>query len=379
MDITLNKAQLNVIKEARKFLKKECPSEFVREMFEDQKGYTDELWDKIVQMDWTAISIPEEYGGMGMALLDLVLILEETGRVLLPGPFLSTVSLFAEALVVAGSDKQKGFFLSKVADGSIKGTLALFEPDGGSNPGYIQTSANPEGDSFILNGTKLMVPDAHVADYLICAARTRPGASLEEGITLFILPADTPGMEITVHPTMDSIRKYSQIEMRQVTIHRDQILGELDNGWEALDKAMQRSQVAICAESVGGAQWAMESATEYAKNRIQFGQPIGAFQAVKHRCAQMFADVESSRSILYYAAWAQDHEEPTAASIAASAAKAYCSEAFTRVTCDNVQVLGGAGFVWEDDIHLYLKRAKANEIALGDPDYHRDRLVDLLP
>jgi len=238
--------------------------------------------------------------------------------------------------------------------------------------------ARADGDGFVLNGTKLFVPDAHVADFLACAARTEAGNDPAQGITLFLVDLSADGVSVSLLPTMDSTRKLCTVELKEVWVSPEGVLGELHKGWAPLSRVLQRAQVGLCAECVGGAQRAMEIATEYAKIRIQFDQPIGAFQAIKHRCAQMYVEVESSRSILYWAAWAQDHGDSKEAALASSVAKAYCSEAFTHVSTGAIQVLGGTGFAWENDIHLYLKRAKANEVALGDPTYHREKVVQLL-
>lgn len=378
MDITLSKAQQDIAKEARRFLKKECPKEFIEEMHDSGDGYTDGLWSKIIDIDWPAMCIPEKYDGMGMPLLDMAMVLEETGRALMPGPFFSTVLYAAETINAAGTEDQKKAWLTKIANGDIKATLALSEPDGGADIEYIQMAAEPEGGGYVLNGTKILVPDAHVADVIVCAARTLPGDGVENGITLFAIDASADGVSVSPLPTMDAVRKYGVVEFNNVKAGADALLGEANAGWAPLFRAVQRANVGIAAESIGGAQWAMEAATEYAKMRVQFDQPIGAFQAIKHRCAQMFADVESSRSLMYYAAWAQDNEDETTAAIAASAAKAYCTEAYKNVVCGTVQVMGGAGFIWENEVHYYLKRAKANEVILGDPAYHREKILRLL-
>ncbi len=378
MDITLSKAQQDIAKEARRFLKKECPKEFIEEMYEDPNGYTDTLWSKIVEIDWPAMCIPEKYEGMGMPLLDLVMVLEETGRALLPGPFFSTVLYAAETINAAGSEAQKKAYLPKIANGEIKGTVAVYDPDSGSDLEYIQMKAESDGNGYVLNGTKVLVSDAHVSDFIICAARTTAGENPENGITLFIIDPKADGVTVSLLPTMDAVRKYGVVEFKDVKVGAEAVLGDVDKGWAPFFKAVQRANVGIAAESIGGAQWAMETATDYAKMRVQFDQPIGAFQAIKHRCAQMFADVESSRSLLYYAAWAQDNEDTTTAAIAASAAKAYCTEAYKNVVCGTVQVMGGAGFIWENEVHYYLKRAKANEVIMGDPDYHREKILRLL-
>jgi alkylation response protein AidB-like acyl-CoA dehydrogenase len=378
MDVSLSKVQIDIAKEARRFLDKECPTDYARQMFEDERGFTDDIWIKMTEMDWMRVRIPEPHGGMGMDQMDLTMVLEEMGRAVLPGPFFSTVLLAAEAIMEAGTDSQKKRYLPGIANGEIRGTLALHESDGGADLGYIQMQASVDGDGFVLNGTKLFVPDAHVADFLVCAARTEAGNDSTQGITLFLVDLSADGISVSPLPTMDGTRKLCAVDFREVRMSSQGVMGELHRGWGPLSRALQRAQVGLCAECVGGAQRAMEIATEYAKIRIQFDQPIGAFQAIKHRCAQMYVEVESARSILYWAAWAQDYGSPEEAALAASVAKAYCSEAYTHVATGAIQVLGGTGFAWENDIHLFLKRAKANEQALGDPVYHRERVLQLL-
>lgn len=378
MDIKLSEDQIEIARQARRFCEKESPVEFVRDMFEDERGFTDAIWAKMVEMGWTAMCIPEVYGGLEMELMDLAVVLEEMGRGVIPGPFFSTVMLAAEAVMKAGDDGQKERYLSGIAIGEIRGTLALHEADGGADPGYIQMKAGANGDGFVLNGTKLFVPDAHTADFLVCAARTEEGNDPAQGITFFIVDAGANGVSISLLPTMDGTRKLCAVEFKGVKVGPEGILGETHKGWDALRPVLQRAQVGLCAECVGGAQQAMEMATEYARVRIQFDQPIGAYQAVKHRCAQMFVEAESSRSVLYWAAWAQDHGDPEEAERAASVAKTYCSEAFRNISASAIQVLGGTGFSWEHDIHLYIKRAKANEVALGDPVYHREQIAKLI-
>jgi alkylation response protein AidB-like acyl-CoA dehydrogenase len=378
MDVSLSKVQLDIAKEARRFLDKECPTDYVRDMYEDERGFTDEIWGKMIEMDWMRVRIPETYGGIGMDQMDLTMVLEEMGRAVLPGPFFSTVLLAAEAIMEAGNESQKERYLPGIAAGEIRGTLALHEPDGGADLGYIQMEARADGDGFVLDGTKISVPDAHVADFLVCAARTEPGNDLTQGITLFLVDLSADGVSVSLLPTMDGTRKLCAVDFKAVQVSPEAILGEPHKGWKHLSRVLQRAQVGLCAECVGGAQRAMEIATEYAKIRVQFDQPIGAFQAIKHRCAQMYVEVESSRSILYWAAWAQDHGDPKEAAMAASVAKAYCSEAYTHVSTAGIQILGGTGFAWENEMQLYLKRAKANEQALGDPIYHREQVIKLL-
>ncbi len=378
MDISLNKTQRDIAKEARRFLKKECPMEFVKEMCEDEKGFTEDIWKKMTDMDWMAMRIPESYGGMGMDLMDLNMVLEEMGRAVFPGPFFSTILLAAEAIMASGSDAQKDRYLPGIADGILRGTLALNEPDGGADTGYIQMAARAEGDDFVLTGTKISVPDAHVADVLICAARTEAGDDPNKGITLFLVDPSEPGVSVSLLPTMDGTRKLCVVEFKGVRLGKESILGKSHRGWGTLKQVLQRAQIGLSAECVGGAERVMEIATDYAKIRIQFNQPIGTFQAVKHRCAQMYLEAESARSLLYWGAWAQDHGDEKEAAIAASAAKSYCSETFTHNASSAIQILGGTGFTLESEVHFYLKRAKGNEMALGDPAFHREQVMGLL-
>ncbi|MBI4773792.1 MAG: acyl-CoA/acyl-ACP dehydrogenase [Deltaproteobacteria bacterium] len=378
MDLSFNEDQIEIARQARRFLDNECPMDKVRLLLEDEHGCTDELWSKMAEMGWMMLRIPESYDGMGLDLLDLCVVLIEMGRTALPGPFFSTVLLAAETLLETGSDHQKQAFLSRIASGDIRGTLALHEPAGGAVPGYVQMEARADGDGYILNGVKGFVPDAHGADFIICAARTMPGNDPAEGISLFLLNRETPGVSVNLLKTMDQGRKLCEVHFDKVRLPRQAVLGEVHRGWAPLRRVLQRAQVGLCAESVGGAQRAMEMAVEYAKIRHQFDQPIGSYQAIKHRCAQMLLEVEGSRSVLYWAAWAQDHGSSEEAELAASVAKTYCSETFRNVSAGAIQVLGGTGFTWEHDMHIYLKRAKANEVALGDPAYHREEVARLI-
>jgi len=286
--------------------------------------------------------------------------------------------LAAEAIMAGGSDSQKANILPRIAAGEIKGTIALHERDGGSDPEYIRMEARPNGDGFMLSGTKIGVLDAHVSDLMICAALSQPGSDPLNGITLFVVNPKAKEVSVSLLPVMDGTRKMCAVEFKDLPLSREDILGEVNTGWSFLEKVLQRVQVGLCAENVGGAQRAMEIATSHAKSRVQFDKPIGAFQAIKHRCAEMYVDVECGRSISYWAAWAQDQADRNEASLAASVAKAYCAEMFRKVSTSAIQVLGATGFSWDHDIHLYLKRAKVNEVLFGDPTYHRERIVRIL-
>jgi alkylation response protein AidB-like acyl-CoA dehydrogenase len=376
--IKLNDDQVEIARQASRFIENECPMEYVREMFEDPRGFADDSWRKMVEMGWTAMLLPEAYGGLDMDLMDLCVILEEMGRSVTPGPLFSTVLLAAETVKAAGDETQKERYLTGIAEGKLRGSLALSEPDGGADLDYVRMEARSEGDRFFLSGTKLFVPDAHTSDFLIVAARTGEVDDSGDGISLFLLDSGAEGISISLLPTMDSTRKLCAVELKDVSVRQEDMLGKQGRGWDYLQTSLRRAQVGLCAESVGGAERCMRIATEYAKERIQFDQPIGAFQAVKHRCAQMFLEVESARSLLYWAAWTQDNGDSKEAALSASAAKVYCAENFKNVACAAIQVLAGTGFTWEHDLHFFLKRAKANEVMMGDPVYHREEIARIM-
>lgn len=375
MEIKLNEDQMEMRRQARRFFEKECPMSYVRAMFEDQRGFTDDIWNKIVEMGWTAMLLPEAYGGLELDVMDLCVVFEEMGRAVIPGPLFSTVLLAGETIKEAGNDAQKQKYLSGIATGELRGTLALSEPDSGADPDYVQMAANSTENGFVLNGIKIFVIDAQTADFLVVAARTSRGVDPSTGLSLFLIDPKTAGIAITPLITMDSTRKQGMVEFKDVRVPPERLLGVRDKGWSYLSKVLNRARVMLAAENVGGSEKCMEMATQYAKERVQFDQPIGTFQAVKHPCAQMFVGVESSRSILYWAAWNQDYGNANDASLSALAAKVYCSKNYKNVACATLQILGGIGFTWEHDLHFYLKRAKANEVALGDPLYSREEII----
>jgi len=376
MDFELGEEQVMLKTSARDFLEKECPKQLVREMMEDERGYSPELWRKMAEQGWMGLAFPEEYGGAGMTFLDLAVLLEEMGRALAPGPFVPTVVLTGLAILAAGTEEQKQQFLPKIANGDVIMTLALLEPSGGLEASDITVKATPDGDNFIIDGTKLFVPDAHVADYLLCTARTKDGPNKEEGITLFLVDAKTDGIKTEMLKTMTG-EKLCEVIFRTVAIPRENILGELHQGGPIMQSLLDKAAVAECAWMVGGARWALEASVEYAKERIQFGVPIGSFQAIQHKCANMLVEVEGATAITYYAAWAVSENNP-GITLAASMVKAYCSDIYKHVAAEGIQIHGGIGFTWDHDMHLYFKRAKTSEVAFGDGDYHREKVAKLL-
>jgi alkylation response protein AidB-like acyl-CoA dehydrogenase len=376
MDFGFNEEQELLRSTARKFLENECPSEFVRARMEEPAGVTDDFWKKLAEQGWLGLIYPEQYDGTGLGLVDLVVLMEEMGRAVAPGPYFSTVLLGGLAILEAGGDAQKKEWLPRIAAGDKRVALAWMEPSAQLGPAGVTLTAVKRGETFTLSGTKLFVHDAHTADALVVAARTRPGAGAD-GVSLFLLPKGTKGLEVTLLPTMDQTRKLCEVACSDVTVGADALLGAAGAGWAPLSRVLDRATVALCAEMCGGAQKVLDMTVEYAKIRQAFGRPIGSYQGVKHRAADMLVDVENSKSITYYAAWALDENSPEAP-LAVSMAKAYVSDAYRRVAAGGIQLHGGIGFTWEHDLHLYFKRAKGSEFTFGDATHHRERVAQLV-
>lgn len=376
MNFELEEEQLMLKSSAREFLDKECPKKQVRAMMDDSKGYSPEMWKKMAGLGWQGLAFPEQYGGVGSSFLDLVVLLEEMGRALVPGPFLATVVHAGRAILLAGNEQQKRDYLSKIANGDLIMTLALTEEAGGFEATDISMKAKSANDHFILNGKKLFVPDAHVADCFVVVARTKNTARKENGITLFLVDAKTNGIKIETLKTMSG-EKLCAIVFDNVSVPATNVLGVLDKGWSVVKQVLEEATIAECAWMMGGARWVLETTVEYAKTRIQFDHPIGTFQAVQHKLANVAVEVEGCTSLTYYAAWTATENDPNRA-MAASMAKAWVSDSYKHATFEGVQIHGGIGFTWDHDMHLYFKRAKHSEVAFGDGDYHREKVAQLL-
>jgi len=376
MDFELGEEQAMLKTSARDFLENECPKKLVRDMMDDKTGYSPDLWRKMADLGWQGLIFPEQYGGVGMTFLDLAVLLEEMGRALVPGPFVPTVILAGQPILAAGTEEQKQEFLSEITGGDMIMTLAFMEENGGIEASDIAVKATAAGDGFTISGTKLFVPDAHVADYILCVARTKDGADKEDGITLFLVDAKSSGIKTEILKTLTG-QKLCEVAFKNVTVPRANVLGEVDKGWPIMKKVLDEATIAECAWMIGGAQWVLETSVEYAKERIQFGKPIGSFQAIQHKCANMAIDVEGAVDITYYAAWAVSENDPGIA-MAASMAKAWCSDIYTRAAAEGIQIHGGIGFTWDHDMHLYFKRAKSSEVTWGNGDYHREKVADML-
>jgi alkylation response protein AidB-like acyl-CoA dehydrogenase len=376
MNFGFNDEQELLRSTARKFFENECGSDTVRRLMETPEGISPDLWTKIAEQGWLGLVFPEAYDGMGLGLVDLVVLMEEMGRAVVPGPYFSTVLLGGLAVLEAGSEAQKKEWLPKIAAGDKRVALAWMEPSAQLGPAGVTLTATEKGGRYTLSGTKLFVHDAHTADALVVAARTRPGAGAE-GVSLFLLPRETSGLRVMLLPTMDQTRKLCEVTCADVTVGADALLGAAGAGWAPLGRVLDRATVALCAEMCGGAQKVLDMTVEYAKIRQAFGRPIGSYQGVKHRAADMLVDVENGKSITYYAAWALD-EGAAEAPLAVSMAKAYVSDAFRRVAAAGIQLHGGIGFTWEHDLHLYFKRAKGSEFTFGDATHHRERVAQLV-
>lgn len=367
MDLSLSEEQEMLKNAARDFLTDKCPKKLVRDMEEDEKGYPPELWRGMAGLGWMGLIFPENYNGSDMSFLDLTVLLEEMGRACLPGPFFSTVILGGLPILDAGSEGNKEKYLPGIASGESIFTLALTEPSARYDAGAIEVEATSDNNEYVINGTKLFVPDANVADYMLCVARTGSGARDEDGITIFIVDARNPGISCSLLKTTAS-NKSCEVIFDRVRVPGENILGKLDKGWSVVQRIMERAAVAKCCEMVGGMQAVLEMTVEYAKQRVQFGAPIGSFQAVQHHCANMLADLDSSRIITYEAAWRLSNGLPGAEE--AAMAKAWTSAAYQRVVSLATQIHGGAGIMVDHDLPLYFRRAKAAELAFGDSRFH---------
>ncbi len=374
MDFGFSEEQEMLRQSARNLLEKECPPSVVRKLMEDERGYSLELWKQMAALGWMGLVIPEACGGAGLTYVDLVVVLEEMGRVLLPSPFIWTV-LFGEAIKRAGSEAQRRELLPKVASGDLVGALAYMEPSGAWDAAGITMPARADGPDFVLEGEKMFVNDGHVADYLLVAARV--GGQGESGVTLFALDSKRAGISIVPLKTMDMTRKLCEVRFQGVKAAGADVVGEVGQGWRTLSAVLDRGRVALSAEMMGGAEKVLEMSVEYSKVREQFGRPIGSFQAVQHKCANMLVDIESARSAVYYAAWAVSNEVDEA-SLGAALAKAAASDAYRRTSAEAIQVHGGIGFTWEHDLHLYFKRAKSSEFTFGDANYNREIVAQLI-
>jgi alkylation response protein AidB-like acyl-CoA dehydrogenase len=377
MEFGFTKAQEMIRSQAAETLKRACPRSLVRQVMESADGHCEGLWERMADLGWMGLVFPEEYGGLGLSWVELAVVLEEMGRALAPGAFFSTVLLGGLTLLEAASEEQKQRWLAPLAAGRLKATLALVEPEGRLGPEGVTARAEPESGGYLVSGVKLFVPDARVADLIICAARTGKSSGAEEGITLLAIDRESEGLTLTPLETMDQTRRLYEVSCSRVRVPAERVLGREGGAWPVIERVSDQAAVGLCAEMVGGAQQVLKMCVEYAQTRVQFGRPIGSFQAIQHRCADMLLLIESARSATYAAAWAAS-ENPAELALLASVAKAYTSDAYAWVAGEGIQLHGGMGYTWEHDAHLYFKRAKADEVTFGDATYHRARVARLI-
>jgi alkylation response protein AidB-like acyl-CoA dehydrogenase len=356
MQFGLTESQEFLKDSARKFFAGECPSTEVRRLMETDTAYDAALWSKLTDQGYTGIIFPEEYGGVGLGKVELMLLMEEAGRALLPGPFFSTVVLAGSVLEAVSTPANKKKYLAPICQGEARATVAILEASASWNPRSVQLSAA----NGKLTGDKLFVPDAAIADFLVVVARNG----------VFVADSKARGVKITPMSAMDLTRKLYAVEFSNTPVEE---IGAAKD----LPRAFDVATAALAAELVGGMQRTLEITVEYAKTRKQFGKPIGMFQAVQHQCADMYLETESARSAVYYAGWALEENSPDAAN-AVSIAKMYASDAGRTVGNRGIQIHGGMGFTWENDLHLYYRRAKASETAFGDATFHRERIASMV-
>jgi len=372
VDLKFSETQEMLKKMASDFTSAECPKAKVRELEEDETGYSPDIWKKMAGLGWMGLIIPEEYSGMEMAFQDLIILMEELGRNILPGPFFSTV-VGTFPILEGGTEEQKKELLQKIASGESIISLALLEADDTFFASSIATTATPTENGFVINGTKLFVEMAHIADKLICAVKTKDTTNPEEGITLFIVDAKSPGVHFEVMPTI-AMDKLCEVKLENVLVPKEGMLGELNKGWPLIISTLEKGALIKSAESVGAMQACVDMTVEYSKERVQYDRPIGSYQALQHIMVDMWIAMETSRYLLYKSAWAASEGLPC--SKEASATKAYVNEAYKHVSKWAIRLHGGIGTSREHDISLYYRRARSSDPSFGGTDFHREIVAE---
>jgi alkylation response protein AidB-like acyl-CoA dehydrogenase len=373
MDFDFSEEQGMLRDVAREFLTEQCPPEHARKMFEDARGYDPAIYRKLADLGILGLPFPEEYGGTGLGMVDQTIVLEEMGRVAYPGPYFAGVVLAGAVILASGDEKAIARYLPGIATGELTATVAFLEDNIDWGPGAIGLRATADGDNYRLSGVKRLVPFGASVDTIVVVARTNDGTGAD-GITLIAVPRESAGLTVEPNVSLDMNEKVATLRFDNVSVPAENVIGTAGAGWPAVEAMLRRAQVAAAAEMLGASRKALEMSVEYAKVREQFGQPIGSFQAIKHRLAEMLEAAENATSAVYYAAWALDADAPDAA-LAASVAKSTLNEASRMVTGQAIQVHGGIGYTWEYDLHLYWKRAKHLEPLYGDTAYHRERAL----
>ncbi len=374
MEFGLNEEQRILKSETRRFLNKECPIDFVKEMIKDEKGYSSSLWKKIADLGWMGILFEEKYGGTNGTFLDLCIILEEIGKVLLPGPFFSTVVLSGVIIEKGASEEIKQRFLPRIAKGDLIMTLALTEIEGIYAIEEIESRGEIKEDGFVLRGKKMFVPDANVSDFIIFPAKScRKGRS--NGVSLFIVDAKSKGIGITPLISLD-LQKQFEVTFNDVNVSRDSLIGEEGQGWTVIQDLWPIAVTGKCCAMLGGMQRVLEMILDYVQKRHQFDRPLSAFQVIQHYCADMAIELECSKLIIYQAAWRVSNSLSSKKEVAM--AKAWSSDVFKKITKMAHQIHGAIGFTKEQDLYLYFRYAKVGEITFGDANFHKEVVAKLM-
>ena len=378
MDLNLTPEQAELQKEAKEFLEQDCPWTVVKELDESETGFSTELWQKIAARGWVGLSLPERYGGGGKSLTDAGILYEELGRYLLPGPYFSSAMLCGQILLEGGSSEQKEDLLPAVARGEKILALALTEPDYGWSPECIHLTAAPNNGGFVLNGTKRFVHDAHIADQIICVARTKESSDPAEGITLLLVDKDSPGLSTRDLPGFIG-EKHNEVTFNSVEIPYENVIGTTNRGWSILARPMAKATVVLCAYMVGGFQKVFEMTIDRCRTRWAFGRNIGRFQWIQTYVCDQASHLESARWAMYDALFTLDAGKPEEEqAIATSLAKALASEAYYEIDSKAHEVYAGQGIHLDFPLYLYTKKARALYNYLGDPFYHRRCLARLM-
>ena len=372
MDFELKEEQKILQKTARDFLKKECPKELVRRLNDSDEAHSPELWAKMAELGWMGLHLPEEYGGTDWSFLNMAVLLEEMGYNLCPEPFISTTLLGSMPILRAGTEEQKKAILPGVTRGELILTLALTEADGGYEPSALHVRAARAGDRWVINGVKLFVPDALAADRILCAARTGEASHPEAGLTLFLVNRDHPGVNVTPLRTVSKEKQY-EVAFDNVQLDAGSVIGPVDRAWPVVKAALDRAAVARCADTVGAMRATLDMTIAYAKERVQFGRPIGSYQSIQHYLADMWVELLGTRNLVLQAAWKLSTDEPADREV--SMAKVRAGEMGRKATTVGHRIFGAIGFTMEHDLHLYHRRTLAADLAFGDSDFHHEQVA----
>ena len=372
MDFELKEEQKILQKTARDFLKKECPKELVRRLNDSDEAHSPELWAKMAELGWMGLHLPEEYGGTDWSFLNMAVLLEEMGYNLCPEPFISTTLLGSMPILRAGTEEQKKAILPGVTRGELILTLALTEADGGYEPSALHVRAARAGDRWVINGVKLFVPDALAADRILCAARTGEASHPEAGLTLFLVNRDHPGVNVTPLRTVSKEKQY-EVAFDNVQLDAGSVIGPVDRAWPVVKAALDRAAVARCADTVGAMRATLDMTIAYAKERVQFGRPIGSYQSIQHYLADMWVELLGTRNLVLQAAWKLSTDEPAEREV--SMAKVRAGEMGRKATTVGHRIFGAIGFTMEHDLHLYHRRTLAADLAFGDSDFHHEQVA----